>query len=195
MDGVLSIIETIIEKEWDYFSHARNMGGKAYCQDDYETFYIMRKAQFLVYDKQTLELYLEDLKKADLVSLKYGYMMKTTDPEAYTKIESILPPISEEKAAIVEAVVAIHVGMTEDYYKDHQGLLKRARAIHTAEDTKDQTSSETYLRGELLTYGIDTLVSYANHLVATIGEGRNLVQEILEYELEMYGYPKDYFFD
>lgn len=195
MDGKLCMIEKIIEKEWEYFSAARNIDGKAHCQSDYETFEIMRKAQFMVYDMNTLQLYYHDLLVRDLISLKYGYMMKTTDPKGYEKIKSILPEISVEKAQMIEAIVAIQVEMTEDYYQDKPRLLKQARKIHTYEDTLDQTSSETYLRGELSTYSMETLVSYASNLVACVNEGRNIVQEMIDYELERYGYSKNYFFD
>ena len=33
------LIEEIIDIEWDMFQHVDNIGGRASCQDDFETFY------------------------------------------------------------------------------------------------------------------------------------------------------------
>ena len=46
-------IEKIINTEWDMFQQVDNIGGRADCQDDFETFYIMRRSQ---YDNWTTEM-------------------------------------------------------------------------------------------------------------------------------------------
>lgn len=40
----MSVIEKIIELEWNQFQAVHNEGGRASCQDDRETFDIMRGA-------------------------------------------------------------------------------------------------------------------------------------------------------
>ena len=40
------MIEEIIKTEWDMFQHVNNIGGRASCQDDWETFHIMRTSQY-----------------------------------------------------------------------------------------------------------------------------------------------------
>ena len=39
------LIKQIISEEYKMFSEVSNIGGRASCQDDFDTFYIMRYAQ------------------------------------------------------------------------------------------------------------------------------------------------------
>ena len=55
------MITSIISREWDFFDKVQNKGGRAGCQDDFETFNIMRKSQFLAWNEETLKNYLEVL--------------------------------------------------------------------------------------------------------------------------------------
>ena len=56
------MIKEIIEREWEFFQKVQNIGGRASCQDDFETFNIQRTAQFKVFYQDVLESYLNDLK-------------------------------------------------------------------------------------------------------------------------------------
>ncbi|MDY2738998.1 MAG: DUF4125 family protein [Acidaminococcus sp.] len=38
----MKLIQRIIEREWTLFDEVHNIGGRASCQDDRETFFIMR---------------------------------------------------------------------------------------------------------------------------------------------------------
>ena len=63
------------------FQNVRNTGGRAACQDDFETFDVMRKSQFLTWDLPLLESYWQDLQEGkaqgrNLVMEKYAYMME-----------------------------------------------------------------------------------------------------------------------
>ena len=42
----MQTINEIVKREWDFFQEARNEGGRAACQNDWETFRIMRESQF-----------------------------------------------------------------------------------------------------------------------------------------------------
>ena len=151
------IIEQIVEMEWEMFQNVRNTGGRAACQDDFETFDVMRKSQFLIWDLPLLESYWQDLQEGkaqgrNLVMEKYAYMMESTAPKEYEAIATGLPKISEEKQAMVEQIVAIQVGWREEFAEKYPHLSGQARIIHTSEDTLYDISFETYLRGELKTY-------------------------------------------
>ena len=45
------LINQIISEEYRMFSEVQNIGGRASCQDDYDTFYIMRCAQHSILRK------------------------------------------------------------------------------------------------------------------------------------------------
>lgn len=79
----MSNIREIVEEEWSQFQKVNNEGGRASCQDDGKTFYIMRKSQFLVWPEEVLDSYYGDLCKAreegkNLLFYKYAFMMERT---------------------------------------------------------------------------------------------------------------------
>ena len=187
------IIEQIVEMEWEMFQNVRNTGGRAACQDDFETFDVMRKSQFLTWDLTLLESYWQDLQEGkaqgrNLVMEKYAYMMESTAPKEYEAIATGLPKISEEKQAMVEQIVAIQVGWREEFAEKYPHLSGQARIIHTSEDTLYDISFETYLRGELKTYSMQTLVLYGRRIVAFVQEQKNMTEEIMRYTTAFYGY-------
>lgn len=187
------IIEQIVEMEWEMFQNVRNTGGRAACQDDFETFDVMRKSQFLIWDLPLLESYWQDLQEGkaqgrNLVMEKYAYMMESTAPKEYEAIAMGLPKISEEKQAMVEQIVAIQVGWREEFAEKYPHLSGQARIIHTSEDTLYDISFETYLRGELKTYSMQTLVLYGRRIVAFVQEQKNMTEEIMRYTTAFYGY-------
>ena len=84
------MIKEIIEREWEFFQKVQNIGGRASCQDDFETFNIQRTAQFKVFYQDVLESYLNDLKYyknigRNPVEEKYARMMESNDPLNYNK--------------------------------------------------------------------------------------------------------------
>ena len=187
------IIEQIVEMEWEMFQNVRNTGGRAACQDDFETFDVMRKSQFLIWDLPLLESYWQDLQEGkaqgrNLVMEKYAYMMESTAPKEYEAIATGLPKISEEKQAMVEQIVAIQVGWREEFAEKYPHLSGQARIIHTSEDTLYDISFETYLRGELKTYSMQTLVLYGRRIVAFVQEQKNMTEEVMRYTTAFYGY-------
>lgn len=187
------IIESLIQLEWEMFQNVRNTGGRAGCQDDWETFYIMRKSQFSLWEKELLCSYERDLLDGksvgrNLIMEKYAYMMESTVPEEYREIAKNLPQISEEKKKLIEGIVSIQVSWREEMEEEYPQLSGQARIIHTEEDTAEDISFETYLRGELKTYSMETLVRYGQLVAEYAKAGKNMVEEIIECTVRLYGY-------
>ena len=93
--------------EWEMFHSTQNVGGTASCQNNRPQFEVMRKAQFLVWNEEILNSYLDDLTQAvalgyNLVSFKYAYMMEHTAPLEFLAIRDKLPEISEEKHRLID---------------------------------------------------------------------------------------------
>ncbi len=189
----MNTAEKIIAIEWAMFDKVQNKGGRAFCQDDYRTFSIMRKSQYYTFDEELLRSVLADFSEAaaqgrNVITEKYGYMMRYTVPDEFAEIEGSLPEISEKKQALIDAIAPIQVGWMEDLANAYPELAGNARRIHTYEDTPYATSYETYLRGELATYSEDTLALYGAFIVGIYREGGNLAESIITNSVHMYGF-------
>ena len=187
------LIEKIVALEWKAFDKVDNQGGRASCQDDWQTFSAMRKSQYMLWDEEMLESFISDFEEANakgwnLITEKYGRMEETTAPEEYEKIKDSMPVIPDEKKQIIEAIVAIQVGMMEEFAKDYPKAAGEARSIHTTEDTSYNTSYETYLRGEISTYSDMTLSLYGRFVAKMAQEGRNIAKETITNSALLYGY-------
>ncbi|MCR5736854.1 MAG: DUF4125 family protein [Eubacterium sp.] len=187
------LIDKLVEMEFEAFDKARNVGGRAACQNDWPTFQIMRTSQYLTWTEEMLESFIHDFEVANakgwnLIAEKYARMMETTVPEEYKQIKNQLPVLSDWQKQVIEQIVAIQVDWMEEFSKEHPNISSRARVIHTSEDRPDDTSYETYLRGELGTYSEDTLAKYAAFIVDLVGEKKNLAEMIMKNTIELYGY-------
>lgn len=187
------MIEEIIESEWNFFSQVSNVGGRAACQDDFETFSKQRTSQFKAYDDVTLKLYLNDLKEYATISinpmmLKYAYMMKSSDPQGYHELEQSIPKIEDSSYELIELIVNIEVDMREEFNQMYPNIASLSRHIHTSEDKIDDVSFETYLRCELMTYSPQTLYSYGRMLVNMVTHNINMMSLIQNETVKAYGY-------
>lgn len=188
-----NLVNEIVKLEWEAFDKVENRGGRAECQDDWNTFSLMRKSQYLAWPEQLLESFYNDFQEANsrgwnLITEKYGRMMESTIPEEYEMIRNELPPCSEKKRAIVNQIAEIQVQWMENFAKKYPNMAMNARSIHSSEDTPWDTSYETYLKGELMTYSDRTLVLYGNWIVELDKNGENLAKIIMENTAVLYGY-------
>jgi len=193
LEGIKPLIDRIIELEWKQFDKVKNEGGRASCQDDFLTFSIMRRSQYLTWEEELLASYCNDLLQAqqrgwNLIMEKYARMMKSTAPEKYAELEKELPVRSMEREAITEEIVKIQVAWMEEFAGKFPKMAGNARSIHTKEDNAFNTSYETYLRGELGTYSEETFVLYGRFIAKLCSEGRNLAYETMSNTAKLYGY-------
>lgn len=188
------LVDEIVRMEWEAFDKVENQGGsRADCQDNWDTFSIMRKSQFLVWPEELLLSYQEDFLKANargwnMVTEKYGRMMISTDPEAYKKMEIYFPRVSQEKLNIIEEIVKIQVDWMETFAMQYPKVTAGARSIRTKADSVFNTSYETYLRGELMTYSDRTVELYGRFVVELYKKDENLAKRIIGKTALLYGF-------
>ena len=88
-------IEKLIQMEWEDFQKVNNEGGRASCQDDPETFFIMRRSHFAPWTEELIDCVQADMDRAheqgrNLVMEKYAWMMASTAPEQFKKLHHFL---------------------------------------------------------------------------------------------------------
>lgn len=187
------LIQELVSLEWEAFDKVKNEGGRASCQDDWNTFSIMRTSQYYTWPEEILQSYIDDFRAANekgwnLIMEKYARMMESTVPMEYEQIKNSLPEISEAKRKVIETIVKIQVTWMECFAIMYPKSAGRARTIHTYEDTPYHTSYETYLRGELSTYSDATLDMYGNFVYDLCKKEKNLAEMIMRNTAILYGY-------
>ncbi len=189
----MDIVDEIVRLEWQAFDKVENEGGRANCQDDFGTFEIMRKSQFLAWDDATREGYLADLRNAarrgrNLVQEKYARMMASTAPAQYARFAHTLPPLAESQCADIERIIRQQLIWRLEFAAAFPHMSGQARLIRSEEDTPRDTSFETYLRGELGTYSEMTLSAYKRMVAALLAAGENPTTRTMEHTARLYGY-------
>jgi len=187
------LAKEIAALEFEAFDKVRNVGGRAECQNDWATFSIMRKSQYLTWNHTMLLQYLYDFSREyyrghNLIEEKYGRMMESTAPGEYEQMKNYFPTLSEEKKAIIEQIVQMQVGWMEEFAARYPHLADNARSVHSYDDNLYNTSYETYLRGEISTYSDKMLELYGRYIVSYAKEGKNLTYDIMTNSVHMYGY-------
>ena len=183
------LIDEILEKEWNYFSNLNNIGGRADCQDNREDFIIMRKAQWLTFNEETLLSYFEDLNsKNNPLFQKYGQMMKYNSPKEYEKIKNLLEQPSSQKLDLVEKIMEIYIKWEEEFFKAYPIFSSMGRPLYSKQDDDEDTSIETYLRGELLSYSEKTLALYLKYILEMKNKNINLAVKNMDNLASMQGF-------
>lgn len=187
------LIRKIVEIEWRMFQNVRNIGGVAPCQEDFETFEIMRYSQAMTWAEATLESYFDDLMTAEekginLITEKYARMMESTSPLEYARIQHLIPSLAAAAPPLIDKIVDVALKWQEELVEKYPHLTRRGRPIHSSEDTPVTTSLETYLRGELSTYSLRTLQLHYEDVMNYVREARNGAMLTLKYTIKRYGY-------
>jgi hypothetical protein len=193
MDTRERLTSAIIEREWTMFKAVPNEGGKAVCQEDLNTFRIMRASQAASWSEAALESYLNDLREAEnsgrnLLSEKYARMMRSTWPDEYARIEHLLPPLDPRAAELIQEIVSVVLKWEQGLLENYPHILERGRPIFSTEDAPGITSLETYLKGELATYSLRTLELYLAHVRQLESEGANGSAITLANTVRQYGF-------
>ncbi|MCK9276055.1 MAG: DUF4125 family protein [Syntrophales bacterium] len=187
-----TLIDRIIESEQKMFQAVPNMGGRAACQDDVETFRIMRSSQMASWPEAMLESYRNDLKNAEIAERnmfteKYARMMRSTSPLEYSRIEHLLPHIEPGAVELIDRIIESILIWEQELRKIYPRLMRRGRPLYSTEDAAEITSQETYLKGELATYSLKTLKLYMKHIQKQISEHINGSEITLLHMMKHYG--------
>ena len=187
-------VNKIIGIEWNMFQNVNNIGGRASCQDDHETFVIMRRSQFENWPEELLEAYLDYIENAErlgrnLIAEKYGRMMKYTEPRYYEEnIKPYISPLSAREEKMIDEVIEIIVPWEKDFAARYPKLGRASRPVTAAGDAGGFTSMETYARGELGTYSEELLEQYLTYIKKLKAEGRSISVMDREVMTRLYGY-------
>lgn len=190
----MDLVEEVIRREWDQFQRTENEGGRASCQGNWPMFHQMRASQFMTWPEDLLRSYLDDLDEANrvgrnLVTEKYARMMASTAPDEYReRIEPFIPRLSDERIARQERVIAVQVAWARVFRGRYPKLGAAMRVLTTAEDTPEDTSFETYLRGELGTYSDRTMALYEAMVENLQAAGRNLTEQTVANTVRLGGF-------
>lgn len=190
----MDLVEEVIRREWGQFQRTENEGGRASCQGNWPMFHQMRASQFMTWPEDLLRSYLDDLDEANrvgrnLVTEKYARMMASTAPDEYReRIEPFIPRLSDERVARQERVIAVQVAWARDFRGRYPKLGAAMRVLTTAEDTPEDTSFETYLRGELGTYSDRTMALYEAMVENLQAAGRNLTEQTVANTVRLGGF-------
>lgn len=167
------LIRKIIIKEVEYFKQT-NGNMNASCQKQPGNFLYARFAYRSIYNIEILRSYYTDLlsynEKINPITLKYAYMMESTNPNEYKKVENLIEKVSKYKKTLVEIILQIYMIWEKNVDR------KRSRKLYTRQDSSNETSIETYMRGELKTYSENTLRLILKYFVEEYKKGKNLVE-------------------
>ena len=187
-------IEKIINTEWDMFQQVDNIGGRADCQDDFETFYIMRRSQYDNWTTEMVDAYSDFAARSqeegrNLVSEKYARMMAYTDLHYFNKhLRDKLPAVPAKNFRLINRIVERLICWEEEMARRYPKLAGTARPIRSSEDKYGFTSMETYARGELETYPEELLALYCQYVDDLWDEGISLSRKNLQTMVSMSGY-------
>lgn len=186
------LIQDILDIEWVMFSSVPD-GDKAACKKNPTEFTVMRKSQFETWPENILQSYYNDLNEAvaanrNLMTEKYARMMGLTRYLDHGGVIRELPAIEPEALELVQKINALFMEWNKALFQLYPRLVTSGRPLYACDDTPYQTSIETYLKGELITYSLQTLRLFYAFTLLQKEEGVNLPEQILLNTVKAYGY-------
>ncbi len=164
-----NVEKAVVSLEWEMFQKVKGINGRASCQDNLETFVIMRSSQFESWDLDVVKSYLRDLVEAiqqerNLVMEKYAYMMEETDPKYFARIKHLLPPVTDKAKALVDKIVCQYEDWVKEFAAKYPNIRKNGRAMDGGA-IGERATLLNYLKCELYTYSEHTLELYWNSIL------------------------------
>ena len=155
----IRVIREILNLEWDFFDEVHGLNGRASCQDDSQTFVVMRLAQHLAFPSEVRTSLLTDYKNLrddniNPIEGKYARMMMYTDEEKYAKLLDRLPGVSPIKRQVIVEIVKILEQDLINFKEKYPVTMSHSRPLQSEE--KDVSSLE-YFYAELTFFSYRSL--------------------------------------
>lgn len=170
------LLSEVLDLEWEMFSEVRSAGSAA-CQSAPGNFRSIRGSLFSLWTDEMLASYRHDLVAARTAG-------RNLLMEKYARMDGLLPPPPANP--MIEIILDIELDWQRDLRERYPALYARCcRQTDLAEDGSDFA---IYLRGELETYGYDTVELYYANVDGAARAGRNLAVEALQQLVLAAGY-------
>ena len=114
--------------------------------------------------------------------------MKYNSPKEYEKIKNLLEQPSSQKLDLVEKIMEIYMKWEEEFFKAYPIFSSMGRPLYSKQDDDEDTSIETYLRGELLSYSEKTLALYLKYILEMKNKNINLAVKNMDNLASMQGF-------
>ena len=177
--GDIKVIQDILNMEWDFFDEVQGLNGRASCQDDSNTFVVMRLAQHLAFPSEVRTSILTDYKNMreeniNPIEGKYARMMLYTDEEIYAKLLDRLPGVSPIKRQVIVEIVKILEKDLIEFKEKYPVTMSHSRPMQSEEKN---VSSLEYFYAELTFFSYRSLRLMEKYLEKEIE--KSLVEDII----------------
>ena len=106
----------------------------------------------------------------------------------HEKIKNLLEQPSSQKLDLVEKIMEIYMKWEEEFFKAYPIFSSMGRPLYSKQDDDEDTSIETYLRGELLSYSEKTLALYLKYILEMKNKNINLAVKNMDNLASMQGF-------
>lgn len=170
----------LLQMEWVWFDVVHNIGQRALCQDDAQTFFINRAAQYLSFPRTVIPLIYKDCSQAramgrNFIEEKYVRMMRKTEPELYEHECATwlgeLSPVHKEVLAELEILLTSLVAQAREEYPeaDQYGRVEQSCA--------EEISSSDYFICEVASYSLGTLYELISGITQQVHDHTNFIED------------------
>ena len=101
-------------------------------------------------------------------------MLYAAYPEEFAQIKQFLPEVAPEVRVKIDEIVDINLDWQKEAEEKYPNLRAKGRPLTSKEDSVYQTSFETYLRGELMTYSAETVFKLHDYTLACLEKHYNM---------------------
>ena len=160
------VIKEILKLELEMFKQVRVAEPRP-CQEDTDSFVLVRGAAFTNWSEQTLACYLQDLQKAR----QEGRNLMT---EKYARMDNLIPCLNDN--LLIDDIMTIEIEWEKEVRAKYPHVF--GMSFQEGAGKEDGLARfQNYLRSELETYSDDTLLNYYTNLLAAVDKGENLAEK------------------